>query len=660
MSFTAFTEPHQYMAGYSAIPLRVNSPNVATSENFKYIINVVFSGVTVTGDTAVGFGTSTFTQLAFDQAHGYNNGQALFLDDTFEQLSGFFNIVSLPSVTSAIINLPFTTGLSGTAETFLFIPYELSTDLDGEAKLDLSNTLRDFVTQNLQDVNEAYPAPDTVFSYDIFAGEKSNFVFTFTDNVALTGQSGNIGFANSGLTQAFIDDTLPFKVGDQVIIDQDLAIWNYDDNVFARGSNISFTYTTNQHDFRTGQTVEVTGQITNASYNGPVTVQTVFDDFGLKINKPIVLPTPVEPGQMFGVPRPEYNGTFTIQDILFVAGTGVTIVVDNLVTDATQPLGGTVKLIDDQTSSKFKELVILNKNIFNAHVNRPDYGFNRQSFDPFIIKASRLFNENNTSTILSGTSILSAATKYRIERNTKSWLLHHIETVDWGSDVKFTWFDSGSTELGQSFLFNVSGNRRDYYFPVGIDQLTASANRVDISAALSSFTDSIDFYKVEGIETVVASAVTTNAIWFELNDDCSRFELFHLMWKDKFGSWLSYPFKYISEDKSEVERKDFYKTEGNFNTDNNTFGYNDFDRGQETFFVRIRDKHKLNTGWVEKFENELIEDLWSSSSVYMQLPDNRIFPVNIQNKEFQDKKIESDYLWNYTFDVVISFNENRF
>ncbi len=654
MAYTAFTEPAQYMAGYSAIPLRVNSPNVATSENFKYVINVIYSAQTISADTAVGFGPNTFTQLEFSSPHGYQNGQALFLDDGNDSQTGYYNIVSLPTINDAIINLNYTIGLLGNADTYRFLPFEISADLEGEAKLDLSNTLRDFVTENLEDVNEAFAGPDTAFCYDIKAGEKSNFVFTFEDNGAFTGQSGNIGFFNSTLSAAYITDTLPFKVGDQVIVEQDLAEWEYDDSVDAGGDNISFTATTNIQNFRTGQTVTVTGQLTNPSYNGDVIVDAIIDLNSLTINKAQLDPAPTEGGSIFGVPRPEYNGTFTIQDIFFLAGFGVVIVVDNPVTDATQPISGTIKLIDDQTSTSFEEITLLNKCIFNAHTDRVDYGFDLETFDPFVIKASRLAAENNTSTILSGT------TRFRIEQSTKSWLLHHIETADWGSDVKFTWFDINENELGQSLLFNVTGNRFDYYFPVGLDQVNASINRIDVTADLSAITSSINHYKVQGIETVVASAVTTNPIWFELNDDCSRFELFHLMWKDKRGSWLSYPFKYISEDTTEIERKDYYRTEGRFDLVDNTFGYDSFEKGQKTFFIRTRDKHKLNTGWVEEFENDLMKDLMSSPAVYVQLPDDTLLPANIVNKDIKLSKIESDYLWNFTFDIVISYNENRF
>jgi hypothetical protein len=215
-----------------------------------------------------------------------------------------------------------------------------------------------------------------------------------------------------------------------------------------------------------------------------------------------------------------------------------------------------------------------------------------------------------------------------------------------------------NTLNGAEIIKKITGGAYDdYYFPVGMDQLIANTNTTVLSgSALSAISSSVDYYKVELQENNV---VNTNPIYFEMNDDCSRYEIFHLMWKDRYGSWLSYPFKYISEDTTEVERKNYYQTEGRWNLDNNTFGYDTYGRGEKTYFLRSRDSYKVNSGWVEEFENTLMKDLMESASVYVQLPNGTLLGAQIKNKDIQLRKKQSDYLWNYSFELNVSNNEVR-
>jgi len=171
MAYSALTQPHTFMAGYSAIPLRLNSTSVETSDKFKYLTSIAYSGVTVSAATSVGIGAYTYAKLFTTTAHGYSQGdKILFADEVY---GGYYNIVSITSPTSFAINLVLGSPFTGTSKTYLGIPYTMPPDYpDGEAKLDLSNTLKDFVTENLQDVNEIYSGHNTKFNFDIFCGEE--------------------------------------------------------------------------------------------------------------------------------------------------------------------------------------------------------------------------------------------------------------------------------------------------------------------------------------------------------------------------------------------------------------------------------------------------------------------------------------------------------
>jgi hypothetical protein len=68
----------------------------------------------------------------------------------------------------------------------------------------------------------------------------------------------------------------------------------------------------------------------------------------------------------------------------------------------------------------------------------------------------------------------------------------------------------------------------------------------------------------------------------------------------------------------------------------------------------------VNSGWLYEFERELIEDLMSSASVYIQTPDNRLFQAHLAEKELELYKNINEQLFSYTFNVRVSNNEYRF
>ena len=130
------------------------------------------------------------------------------------------------------------------------------------------------------------------------------------------------------------------------------------------------------------------------------------------------------------------------------------------------------------------------------------------------------------------------------------------------------------------------------------------------------------------------------------------------MWKDRYGSFISYPFIYISRDNIDVGRQTYYKQEGSWN--NNTFQYYDYGDGEKNFYLQSRKSYIVNSGWLYEFERELMEDLMSSASVYIQTPDNRLFQAHLAEKELELYKNINEQLFSYTFNVRVSNNEYRF
>ncbi len=637
--FSAITVPNQYMHGYAAVPLQVVDTESNLTENYQYIINVTYDKKILATSSGIQFDGQVFTRLNFSDAHEFKVGEVIFLTQASGLYTGYYTIAQIISSTSIVIDLPLSSAITGTTSVSHVIPYLMLPSPDGDIKEDLSYVIRNKVRENTEfDSNDCFAGDDTRFDFDINLGHKGQALFTFYDNVF---SNGNVGFINSGITAT---TQTPFQIGDQIIIQQDLYSWDYTDNFFKEGY-LAFTGLTNNN-FFTGDTVTVTGQITQPYYNGPTTVVSAGTGY-VVVNKTFTTSTPAEPGTIFGIVTPQYNTTATITNIYVATGvTGVIIETSVGFSEATQPIGGTIKHIDGRLIDTFNEVVLTGFSIFNSALDQEEYTMT--DMNQYVVKNSGYTN-NNFSTLL------SSGPSYRIEQPTKSWLLLHNYTNDYANGVKYVWRNSAGNVLGASFLPNISSNKLDFYAPVGIDQLLSSTNRIDTGATLISIVDSIATYSVEG--SLSGSTQRTNPIYFELNNDCSMYDMYHLMWKDKHGSWLSYPFKYMANVSEDTEKKSYYKSSGRFS--GGQLRFNTWDRGQTEFHSKNRGKIRLNSGIVEQSENEIIKDLFDAAHKYVQLPNGDILGCSITNNSLPlgDELIEG--VFNYTFDIQLSNNKIR-
>lgn len=646
---TATTQPNIYSAGYSAVPLRLTDSNVDLVDNYKYIVNILYDKLTISSSNSVNFDSYIYTQLNYSTTHNYNVGDVIFLNDSAELYTDYYIVKQIDTNnTSIIIDLTLAQAITGTTTTARVVPYKKSPDPDGEAKTDIGNTLKDFVTQNLSTSTEIFAAPDTRFDYEILCGYEGKAVFTFSDDTF--GLSGNTAFINTGLTSV---DQVDFQIGDEIIVERNLADWNYYDNYSSAG-NLAFTSTTETHNFTTGDTITITGQITNPSYNGPTTVMSVPDSYSLVTNKAFLLSSPVEGGTIYGVVNPSYNTTTTIKNIYFQTGATSGVCIETYITPgiATQPIGGTIKHRDGRLITNYNGLPITGLSVFNAYVNNLNYDIDYM--EDYVIKGV-ISTLNNLSTIYANPiQFTQTNNRYRIEKSTKSWLLCHNYQDRYASGATYTWYDASDVVLGTSYINNISNDGMDFYIPIGIDQVLDSNARTD-STPLTGITSQIDNYTVAaGISTLVKRS---NDIRFELNQDCAGYDLYHLMWKDALGSWISYPFKYISSNSTSVDRKNYYQTDGNWRS--NSFDYDSFDKGDTSFFTRSRDMVIINSGWIQEYENALIKDLMQSAAVYVQTPDNILLAATIQNKDIKFGSLQNEKVWQYEFTVMYANNEIR-
>lgn len=643
---TKYIEPHDYNAVYSPIITRIKSDNLLLSEQFKYVICLTYNNVTYSSYTLVTLDNKVYTKIT-TIGHNYKLGETVLLLTSDKFYDGIYIIKSVLSSTEFIIDLVITKPLSGVTSISNVIKYNYLPDLDGEAKLNISNTVRNFVSSTLIDSDDIYDGASTKMITTLYYGEDKQYSFTFTDN-GFDSPSGFTTFYNPSIISL---SDVPFVVGDKIVIEQDLTNWVYTDNFFSSG-NLGFT-STNPQSFKVGQQINVTGQISEQSYNGVTTIKTIVDDYNIVTNKPFTNATPAEGGSIFGYPRPKYNTTAKITRIYLDMTYGVVIVTDIVYDGNSVPISGVIKYADNRNTILYNESNSIAFNVYNAHQDNIEYS--KTFFDKYVIQ-NRSASLNNYSTILSDNSNV----KYRIEVLTKSWILAHVHNNTYCTDALFKYYNKAGTMIASVKLQNNSINKTDYYIPVGIQQVLNSLYYTNLGPTdLDLVIDEVAYYTLEGIPTA-GTPVRTKPITFELNNDCASYDIYHLLWKDKYGSLISYPFIYIANTSIELNKKTYYKTSGNFNMTTNTFGYNTYDRGKTTYNSMGIDKIIVNSGWVEDFENVLIKDLLLSTEVFIQRPDNVIVAANIMNSNFEFKKSNNDMLYQYSLELNLSNDIQRF
>lgn len=649
MSYSAITLPDQYMAAYSAIPLKVYDTQYNDLGQYKYIINAVYDTVFAISAAVTSYNGSVYTLLTTSTPHSFEVGDTIILNDAPNNnlQTGYYNILAIPQNDEIIIDL-FPTVLFSVFPIRLskFYKWKLTPDLDGYGKLDMSNVMKDLVSQNLtgQSVNYGltYDGPDTKKCFGLLCGYESQYVFEFEDNIFTTG--GTVGFQNSTITSV---TGTPFQVGQVIQIQQNPVAWGYTGITNSANGPV---YSSNlQHSFLANQQVQIQGQPTLTSYNGYTSVKAPITSTSLTTQQ-IFVGNSTTPGYIYGIPRPTYDTTATITGIYVDPTYGLVIQTDIVWAGSSVPITGQITYPGDQLTSILNEYTDYDAFcIYNAHVNRADYTVN--FFDKYVVQ-NRSFSGNNISTVLQN------GTCYRIEPNTIGFLLVHSSTASLSDGMFYQFLNAQGTTLGSLRIPKSVSTQTDFYAPIGLQQIGGS-NYTNVTGTFSSYSGQVDTYVCYVYDIPIATQVQrTNDICFKLNGDCSMYEVYHLMWKDQYGSFTSYPFIYMSREYIESDKKTYYKQEGTWEYD--TFGYDDYGVGEKTFYQRSRESFTLNSGWLYEWERDLIRDLMQSPSVYLQTPDNRLFNCHLDESKVELFKNINEQLFSYTFNVRTSNNEFRF
>lgn len=161
-----------------------------------------------------------------------------------------------------------------------------------------------------------------------------------------------------------------------------------------------------------------------------------------------------------------------------------------------------------------------------------------------------------------------------------------------------------------------------------------------------------DSYTIQGFGTAGGS---TDLYSFNVNDDCSKFEEFQFLFLDRGGSLVSTTFNMLSRKKANLQKTSYRQNTGSFNSTNNTYGYNSWDRGKTRLDTIINERITVNSNWINEDTSAVIDEMLASPEVYHLDTTGELFAIDILTNTYTVKTRLNDTLFNHNFDFEYSF-----
>jgi hypothetical protein len=646
-------EPNDLTAGYSTVPLKVTDTNIVDADKFRYefIINLVDNERTITDFAPLIWEGELAVQLQIGSNTNYSVGDEVLLDDLNNSglYTGYYFVRGLQGSDRIIINLkpdlPF--GVNS-ARLYKVIRWTFP-PINKSAQLDLRDVLKDKLSHNTYQAvstlsgidyitiedGAQFAAPDTRYDYKLLIGKLTqNVEWNFSE--VYNGRTYDSNFTNRVALKG--SGVPPFQIGESINLELDQFIWPYLDNFFVTG-NVGYTSSV-PHWLTPGQQIQVAGQVTNPSYNGVNRVESVITPTLIRTDRGWISNTPTEGGFITYEFRPNWNGQVRVTNVVQDSPNWVAITDINIA--ANDPLNFTNNPTLDyvETGGKLVKTIPAIDPVVERSAPKWTYSFRVKDTDwtPNFIQQYVIDNQSpkRFSTVVNHRATIS--------KSAKAYLLTHINPVlSWNllTNIKYTTYDGSNTQLDE-FTLTISNHGNDYYIPMGLSSVAGTASLNDVA-----------WYKIQGFDGTTAR---TQPIEFKIKD-CATYEEYNVIWKDAYGSWLSYPFTLINRKAQEANRQNYYKEEGVW--DELQFNHFDFDRGETNYHTDIITRWSLNTDWVPEKDNYIIEDMFGSAEHFLQTPEGKVISINMESNEILYGSGDYDGVFQYNIIVKESKKEFR-
>ena len=169
-------------------------------------------------------------------------------------------------------------------------------------------------------------------------------------------------------------------------------------------------------------------------------------------------------------------------------------------------------------------------------------------------------------------------------------------------------FDSNFTLINTySIPNNTSPIYTWHHLSVGCGANNINAYSESLSPSATWIDSSVYYYTVQLLDDT--SAQVSEAIVFEIDNRCTKFNNYRIWWLNRKGAYNSYDFDLFATRKLDSTQNTYEKLlEPN---------YSEGDRGETTISVDAKESYLFNTDRVRKDEVRYLEDLYTSPDIYV-------------------------------------------
>lgn len=272
------------------------------------------------------------------------------------------------------------------------------------------------------------------------------------------------------------------------------------------------------------------------------------------------------------------------------------------------------------------------------------------------------YNDFIINTASTTKRFLTSAPSTRYVNTGQSAWLHYIVTDSLAKmyEIKsYSEADAGGTLLAVGFVTSPYAtastyDERFWRIPIGPSDITKIDPLLMATSSPTTVLNGAKSYVIRLLNTSLAQV--SEAVTFNVDQQCSKYEPVRLHWLNKLGGIDSLNCNLKSIDKTDVKRESYQQQHHTFT--GFAYDYTKASRGQVDYDIKMTETLKVNTDYLTEAESIWMQDLFTSPVVYREL-NNELIAMNITGKSIVKKTSLNDKLMQYTFDLNYSLENRR-
>lgn len=244
-----------------------------------------------------------------------------------------------------------------------------------------------------------------------------------------------------------------------------------------------------------------------------------------------------------------------------------------------------------------------------------------------------------------------------IENFSDDWLTERNEVVDieYGDNFYATFFKvTAGSYLGKVEIVNPDGTIASTYS--ASISLAGEFNLFNLSAAsINAFAGSTIITENTYGYNVYLTLGVANTRKIQFLQKCyPKFRQYNLHFLNRLGGWDTMKFALVNRRSTDFQRSAYRRNDWQLvgNQMQNVDSYNRYNETTLNYAIQHKDKYHLISDWITEQDYDWLQQLVSSSIVYMEVL-GAFFPVTVLSNTYSYKLTAADKLFNFEIDIEV-------